>query len=266
MSVFEENSYKSYLKKILTSFGESRGLRSQMAKFLGCQTGYVSQVLNAHVHFSLEHAYLITKFLKLGPEESEFFILLVSKEKAGSKGLEEHYTTRINEIREKRSQIKERIKVKGAMSKEARITYYSQWYYAAIHVAVTVKNLRTKDNIAKRLNLDGDLVSETLDFLESHDLVINEGGVYLPGNGRIHLEKKSPLVIKHHTNWRIEAIKSLEKVNDKNLHYSGVISLSVKDGEKIKEMMLKMIEDMEVILKPSPEEEIFSISMDFFKL
>ena len=50
------------------------------------------------------------------------------------------------------------------------------------------------------------------------------------------------------------------------MHYSSVVALSRKDAEKIKEVMLKSLEDIEVILRPSPEEEIYSVSMDFFTL
>jgi uncharacterized protein (TIGR02147 family) len=172
----------------------------------------------------------------------------------------------MKDIKEKRNQIKERIKAKGVLTGEDRATYYSHWYFAAIHVAIMIKELTNKDALSAKLNLAPQLVQEVLNFLERNKLIEYQNGSYKIGETRIHLEKKSPLISKHHTNWRIEAIKSLERKNDNDLHYSSVITLSKSDAEKIKETLLKSLENIEQILKPSPEEELYSLNIDLFSL
>lgn len=261
MSIYDEDDYKNYLKKVL-----GRGTRSQLAKFLSCQTGFISQVVGGPVHFSLEHSLLITRFLKLTQDEAEYFMLLVGQAKAGSVALEDHYQKKITEIKEKRKQIKDRIKVKEGLSKDEKTTYYSHWYYAAIHIAVMVESLRSKEALAQRFNLPVEVVQNVLDFLTQNHLVSLKEGEYRIGNSRIHIDKRSNLISRHHANWRLQALQALDRSRDENLHYSSVITLSLKDAEKVKEQMIKSLEVIEGILAPSPEEEVFTLNMDFFRL
>ena len=266
MIVFDFKNYKNYLKKILDTKGDARGSRSKLAKVLGCQTGFISQVLNGETHFSLEHCAGISKYLGHDEEEKHFFMLLCQLDKAGSVDLKEYYLTQIRKIQNERKEIKNRIKVTDQLAEVDYITYYGQWYYAAIHVLVSISSFQTKESISKRLNLNIDTTAQALKFLLEKGLIIENSGKYSIGQSRIHLDRKSPLISKHHTNWKIEAIKSLDKHNLSDMHYSSVVALSRKDAEKIKEVMLKSLEDIEVILRPSPEEEIYSVSMDFFTL
>ena len=82
----------------------------------------------------------------------------------------------------------------------------------------------------------------------------------------IHLDKNSPMIYKHHTNWRLEGIKALESQNNDNLHYSSILAIAREDAQKIKQMLLKALEDIEPVVAPSPEEELYSLCMDLFKL
>ncbi|OFZ23352.1 MAG: hypothetical protein A2202_02540 [Bdellovibrionales bacterium RIFOXYA1_FULL_36_14] len=266
MIVFDFKNYKNYLKKVLDTKGDARGSRSKLAKVLGCQTGFISQVLNGNTHFSLEHCAGISKYIGHDEEEKHFFMLLCQLDKAGSVELREYYLAQIHKILNERKEIKNRIKVINDLNEVDFITYYSQWYFAAIHVLVSIHAFQTKESISKRLNLNIETTNLVLKFLVEKGLIIEDSGKFSVGQSRIHLDRKSPLISKHHTNWKIEAIKSLEKNNHSDLHYSSVVALSKKDAEKIKEVMLKSLVDIEDILRPSPEEEIYSISMDYFTL
>ncbi len=263
--VFNFLNYKTYLKKILGTKGAARGMRSKLANFLNCQTGFISQVLNGNTHFSLEHCIKIGDFLNHDSEEKHFFMLLVQKQKAGSHELEKYYQHQIDSILKKRNEIKNRIKINSELKEQDYIQYYGQWYYAAIHVLVSIPEYQTKKAISNRLNLSIETTSNTLKFLEDKGLVKENSGKYSIGQARIHLDRKSPMIFKHHTNWRIEAIKSLENFNTKDLHYSSIITISIKDAEKIRNIILEAIENIEPVILPSPEEEIYSICMDFFK-
>jgi hypothetical protein len=146
------------------------------------------------------------------------------------------------------------------------LIYYSQWFYAAIHVLVSIPEINTIELIVDKLNLKKDLVVKALDFLESRNLVKNDSGNYSIGKSRIHLDKKSPMLPRHHTNWRIEAIKNIENFSSENLHYSSVITVSRSDFKKIREILLKTVSEVEEVFVPSVEEEICSFNLDFFKV
>jgi uncharacterized protein (TIGR02147 family) len=266
ISIFEFTSYKSYLAKVLSPSGHSRGQRSRLAEALNCQTAFVSQVMNGDVHFSLEHAVQISSFLKHTSDEQHFFVLLLQRDRAGSKALREYFENQMKEIVARRQLIRERIHARPSLNAEAQMHYYSAWYFAAIHILTSVPEFQTPDKIAAALQLPLPLVNSTLDFLLKHGLATFEKGQYRIGNARIHLPADSPMVSKHHANWRMKAMQSMEQNDPENLHYSLVISLSESDRETIRNMILKLIENTEPVLKASSEETMCFMGLDFFRV
>ncbi len=254
------------MKNVLTTSGESRGSRSKLAKFLNCQTGYIYQVLRGNTHFSLEHAVKINTFFEHDEEEKHFFMLLVQFERSGNQELSSYYLNQINEIHKKRSEITSRIAKSSELTLEDQMEYYSHWYYSAIHVIVSIADFQSVSQISERLNLDILTVKKSINFLVQKKLIIEKDGNYIIGPARIHLSSDSPMISKHHTNWKINALKSLDKINNENMHYSSVVTLSNEDFLKIKEILLKSIENIEPILRESKEEDIFSMSLDFYRV
>ncbi len=86
------------------------------------------------------------------------------------------------------------------------------------------------------------------------------------GKTSIHLGSDSPLIVKHHTNWRLQAVRSHEKYRKKNLNYSSVTTLSETDAAEIRELLAKTIEKSKKIIRESPDEKIYSFCLDFFEI
>ena len=110
------------------------------------------------------------------------------------------------------------------------------------------------------------IVSEVLDYLISAGLVTETADKINIGKKRIHLGPDSPLLPKHHANWRIQALKSIDEKSQENLHFSGLLALSYQDAEKVKSLILKLISENERILKNTSEEAVFCVGIDFFKV
>jgi uncharacterized protein (TIGR02147 family) len=267
--IFEYRDYKKYLNTALSTGGATRGSRSRLAEALRCQTAFISHVLNANSHFSLEHAVVISRFLGHTPEESRYFILLVSLGRAGSKALEEHFKIQIEEIQRKRTQIKERITTDRVLTPEAQMRYYSVWYYSAIHVTTSIPEFQTRDQIAAALGLAPVLVSECLEFLVEHGLVIAKAGQFIIGPVRMHLGADSSMISRLHANWRLQALQSLERpvsAATTDLHYSTVLTLSHDDAKRVRETLLRAVDETEKIFRPSPEEVVYFVGMDWFRV
>ena len=58
MKLLDYSDYKAYLRAATDA---SRGLRTALARSLGCQTAYVSQILNGGAQLSLEQAEAIAE-------------------------------------------------------------------------------------------------------------------------------------------------------------------------------------------------------------
>ncbi|MBC7371681.1 MAG: DUF4423 domain-containing protein [Bdellovibrionaceae bacterium] len=64
----------------------------------------------------------------------------------------------------------------------------------------------------------------------------------------------------------MDSIRSLEKDQAQNLHYSSVVSISKKDVANIQEKLIEVLAEIKPIIRKSKEEDIYSLSMDFFSL
>ena len=266
LSIFDFKKYKEYLKTTLATEGERRGMRTKLADALQCQSAFISQVLNGEANFSLEHAVKIQKFMGHTDEEAHFFMLLVHLGRAGSRELEVYFQKQIDRILAQREKIQERIDVKRSLSAENQAVYYSSWIYAAAHVLISTPSCQTREALARRLQVPQSRATEIIEFLLEAGLAIEERGKLRYGEARIHLGADSKLISKPHTNLRLRAIHSLDTPEEQNLHYSAFYSLAERDVPLVRTMMLKMLEEMEPILRKSPEETAYGIGMDFFRI
>jgi uncharacterized protein (TIGR02147 family) len=268
ISLYEFDDYRHYLTALAGSKGSRTGVKLKIANAIRCQPAYISQVLSEKAHLSLEQAEILSNYLGHSTDEKNFFILLVQKNRAGTATLKNFFQEKIDEIHQKRMTLVERIgKIKSALSPEQSSIYYSSWQYAAVHIAVTITELQTLNNLATFLGMSNSRASNVLDFLISCGLIKKTSGRYVAAVSKIRIGNESHVILKHHTNWRAQAIESLEREKIDDLHYSGVFSLSKKDATRIKDLILKTLNDNLKLIYASPmEEELYSYNIDFFNL
>lgn len=266
-SIFDFHGYKPFLaEKITQQATQDRSYRTRLAESIQCHPSYLSQVVNGAPDFTLEQAHRLCRFLALDKVESKFFMLLVEKSRAGSKDLEAYFDEQLLELRKERFDLKRRLKQIDEVTEEDHHRYYSAWFYSAIYVLLSIPEFQDAGAIAARLNLPQELVAETLRFLEESGLVAREKGRYKLTKRRLHLGRESAFIQRHHINWRSQALASAEKNLPGDLHYSTVAALSVADFEKIKEVFVGAIARTSDIIRPSPEEELFAVTLDVFKI
>lgn len=153
------------------------------------------------------------------------------------------------------------------MSEADQSRYYSQWYYACIHVLISIPLFQTIEAISQYLKLSRETVSEVLDFLEKCGLAKQHNpGFFEIGPQHIHLGQDSANIQKHHTNWRLKTLQSLDRLNKRDLHYSVVFTLSENDAQKIKGRLIEMIEETMEKVRNSPEEVLYCHTIDFFQI
>lgn len=267
-NIFSFKSYKLYLQYYFSSIAK-RGARKNLAEYLNCQPGYISQVINGNqTNFSNEHLELIGSFIELSENEKKYFILLGLYEKAGSVSLKKHFEEQITALQKINNQIKSKVENRGKkLSENDQAIYYSHWAYLAIHMLISISDYKTKKSIYKYFNnLEVNFIDNILDFLLKTELIQIEQNKFAIGKTRIHLSHESPLINLLHQNFRYKAIENLSKKNDFNLHYSSALVLSYEDSKKIKEILLNFIKEKEKILLPSPEERLIALNIDLFEI
>lgn len=266
---FDYSDYKVYLEARVKSDSHNnnvKGLRGQIANFIGCQSSYFSQVINGKAHFTLEQAHRLTQFLNLEDIEAKYFMLMVEFSRAGTRDLKKFYSDQMNEIREDRGNLKKRIKNTQSVSLEDQHKYYSAWFYSAIHVMLSIPDYQSISKIATHLNIPEKMVAETIEFLIQIGLIEKQNSRYVPTKRNLHLARESVFIQRHHINWRSQCLLSVEKNLPEDLHYSNVIAISKADVKRIKEILIQSIEKAQEVIRPSPEETTCVLAMDFFNL
>lgn len=265
--LFEFESYKDFLKQWVGPRTRRTGEKAAMAKALNCQATYISQVLYGAADLSLEQADQLNVYFGHTEDEAEFFLLLVQKERSGTASLQKYFSTKLEELKKKRMNLTARLGSVHTLTADEQARYYSSWHYAAVHIALSIPTLRTPKSIGKYLNIPSVKVISIIDFLGRIGLAVSRGnGEYEVGPSSIRLSNESPNIFRHHSNWRSQAVESLDREDLHDLHYSGIVTISKKDALVLKDRMLTRLKEDLAIVQVSPEEELYCLSMDLFSL
>jgi uncharacterized protein (TIGR02147 family) len=264
-NIFDYHRYIPYLKAKLAN-PQSRGEKARLAAAVGVQATYVSQILQEKSHLSLEQAEAANAFFKHTTQEAHYFLLLVQKDRAGTKTLREYFQSQLDEILKARLVLTERLGKSNQLAEQDRSWYYASWLPAAVHIATTIPGLRKIESMLQAFRVSESTLLKTLERLEQIGLITKVGNEYHTGQQQVRLGNDSHHVIKHHTNWRLQAMQSLDRESLNELHYSAVVSLSKADVIKIKESLLESIGKNVQVIRDSKEEELFCLTLDFFNL
>lgn len=266
-SLFDFRDYKAYLKSYMTRLpSKGHGFRAEISKHLHVHSAYVTQVLNSGAHFSPEQAEDLNVLLNHNEQEGEFFLLLVQLARAGTARLKKRIQVQMDQLLQKRTNLKERVKIQKNLSSEDQLIYYSSWHYTAVHIMLTIPQFQFLDKISEALKLPRERVKRILDYLISVGLAEQSGSKFTPSTSHIYLGREAASISKHHTNWRMKAIESLDQDTTEDLHFSAALSLSEEDYTKIREDLAKKIQDSMERVKESKEEMLCAFNLDFFKM
>lgn len=266
-SIFEYRSYKQLiLDWIERAPHHGRGMRKLLAEAIGCQMAFITHVLSGDYHFSLEQAEACARWMDLSNAESDFFILIVMYERAGTKGLKNNLRRQISEKREQQVVLKKRVNISETLSIEDQLIYYSSWHFAAIHMAIMNPQLRTIEALHKYFQIPALKILKIIEFLVEKGFVINEREFFKVVKPVLHLEVHSHLMTQHHSHWRLKALESISAKTHESLHYSGVISLSQEDYEWVRERLSLLLKEVIDRLEKSPDEQLACLNFDWFQI
>lgn len=268
MTVFEYDSYTKFVTDFIKlqpkkGHGESR----RIAQSLGISTTMVSQVLHGSKHFSLEQAFKLCDYIGLRSSlEREYFFNLVQIERAGTHELREYFLNIKESIKNKAQRISQRIPSKKRLTERDLGIFYSKWYYSAVRLLVSIDKYRDIASITKYLNLPRTLITHVIDFLTGVSLLKEENGTLLKGPSTTHTPNDSPLVSRHHNNWRFKAMQRSHLLQDHELMFTCPMSLSKKDIVKLRKHIVNFIDSSCKIIDDSRPEKLMCFNIDYFEV
>jgi hypothetical protein len=240
-----------------------RGERKRLAEILNCQMAFITHVLSGEKDFNHEQLLKIATYLDLNETEKEFFLVMLSYNRAGTKALREFYKNQLLQKKEDFKLLKNRLQETQSLNLEDQAKYYSHWLYGAIHMASTIPALQTVPAIAAYFNLDHEVLLPILEFLNSRGLIVLESGRVVRGNAHLYIGKDSPLEYHHHAIWRVKALQGLTSPAAEDFRFSMCFSAAEKDWPLLREKMVEAINDCMKIIRPSKEEKLGLLCVDF---
>lgn len=263
-TIFNYKDYKSYLKYRIYDQAAPRGIVTRMAEAAGCQRTYLSQVLTREVHLLPEHGLGLCEFWGFLENETDFFMLLLQKDRAGTMKLKNHIDKKLKEITKNEANLKERYKDTKELSEENKAIYYSNWIYSAVHILTSIEEFQSIEKLASRLEIAVSSVEKVLNILERMKLVSNEEGRWVYQKRKVHVPKTSPMAAFNNANWRQRGSLYSQQIDNENVHYTVVASLAQEDFLEIRQMILKFIDEKRKVITQSKQEDVACFTLDWF--
>ncbi len=218
------------------------------------------------MEFTLEQGNDLAEYLGFSELESEYFLTLIMVSRAGKTNLRSRLVNKISELKRKSLELAQRMPAQAKLTESNQAIFYSQWYYSGIRIASSIADYQSVESLSEFLNLPRSTVKRVVDFLLSTGLCLEENGKIKMGPQSTHLSNESPLVGRHHANWRQKSIERQSHTKPDELFFTSPFSIEEKDIAKIRAILVNAIDDSFKVIDPSPAEELACINIDLFRV
>jgi uncharacterized protein (TIGR02147 family) len=268
MSVFNFSDYRAYLRHHFAQFPrKGRGKLAELAAHLRIHPTVISQIFSGLREFSEEQALELCELLELTAVESKYLTLLVRIANAGTAKLKGKLKAELAEARRESTSIATRVRTEKSLTDAERAVFYSSWMYSAVRLyCSTASGGRTLEEICAYFESPRIKTLAILEFLLKTGLTAEAHGKYLMGSQSTFVDRHSPFLAKHLSNWRIKAVQRIDFLTDEELMYSGPFSISAADLAALREKLIETIKDFTKIAHDSPAEEIACLNIDLIKI
>ncbi|NQZ01822.1 MAG: TIGR02147 family protein [Bdellovibrionales bacterium] len=265
-SVFEYESYIPYLNDWLANLPNSgRGVKGKIAAHLRVSSSLVSFFFKGSKLLTPEQASILSDFIGHTELEADYFYLLVEFERAGNQRLKQNLQRLLQKTKAEALEVKSRVKKDRELNAEEKSVYYSSWIYTGVRNLSAIDSFKDTKTIAEHLTLPFETVNEVLSYLLKIGMVEQDEQGLKAGPTYTHIDQESPHVNKHRQNWRLRGFQKMEQKRPDNLFYSSPMSLSEKDSERVRLMLLDMISKSVEIMRPSESQVGRCLNIDWFE-
>lgn len=268
MSLFNYDNYRTYLRAQIKALPKrGRGELAKIARHLQINTTLLSQIFSGAREFTVEQALELSRYLGHTEVETDYFMLLVQKERASTPNMREHVLKKLVQTKAEALKLSKLITPDKKLEEAERAIFYSSYLYSAVHLFTSVKSKGvTLDEVMERFDLPRARAVEVLQFLLKCGLCLEESGYYTMGLSSTMVEQGSPHLLRHLSNWRIKAIQKSETLQANELMYAGQFSLSREDFNKIRRDLAEFLKKAMDTVRASPAEELACLNVDWFWL
>lgn len=166
-------------------------------------------------------------------------------------------------MKQKATSLTSRIKFERELDEKNQALFYSNWYFSAVRLLTSIPKFQNRDSIAEALGLTQARINRVLDFLIAVGLCVEDKDKIKMGPARTHVSRESPLVARHHANWRLKTLEKVNQIEDDEIVFTNPVTLSKKDFNKIREELAQFIEKFQSTVNPSEPELLCCLNIDW---
>lgn len=268
MTVYDYKTYPAFVKAWVKQQGKGgRGLFKEIAEHLRISSVLLSQIVNGTRQIGEDQAFELCKYIGLSETESEYFMLLVRRDRAHIHTYKKYLDEKISKLALDAQQPKNKVLPSDfVLSEVAKNKFASNIRYSLVRLACSLPQNKSLEQIAETLKMPRQEVAEIMEFLVAHGLCVQTKTGYEVGTTRIHIAKESEHYTSRQTQWRLLALRSLERRDDRNLCYTSALSISREDAEWMRAEILKFITDISKRTQESESQEMVCFNIDWFRL
>lgn len=269
-SLYQFKDYRKYIAYRLDNYQDGKhGTRARFADTIGCQRPFISQVLNGRQNLTQEQAFRANAFFEHGPDETQFFMLLLQKERAGSTELKQFYLEQLQAISDRKNNVQEVVKPMVQLSEDVSRKFFSSWMYQAVMTALHVRNYTSIEALADLLRMKPDLVEQVCRELAEMGLAEIHSGHYRQvkhPNIRLAIDNPAQRQLMH-LSWRAKIAEQITSQTSFDDHHCFCISLDAGEKENFRNKIFAILADMANLRDEDAKTDRVSVlAIDFFDL
>lgn len=267
MKVFDFDSYKKFVHfKLLESPNKGHGKFSRMAKSLNVHSSLISQIFKGSKHLTVEQACGVCKLFDLTEIETDYFLALVQFDRAGTEDAKKKFQRDLQSLRARSLSLRARTRVDKELTEAEKAIFYSQWYYTAVALLPFINGYGTAQSIAEKLQLDLTLVRQALEFLVANGFCVEKEDKIVGGHAHTYLTDHSPMINRHHMNWRVKAFERINARVGGELYFTMPLTISTTDATLVQKKMVDFLEDIRQLVVKSKSEQLFCLNIDWYNV
>ena len=266
MDIYEFNDYRLLIRaRIKMMPRNGYGQLNRMANELGILASLLSHVLRGNKNLTEDQGYGVCKFFGFNEKETSFFLLLLQHERVAGHELKKFIEKKIAKARLKSKKLKNRVHIERELTFENQAVFYSDWVYMAVYVLTSIDRYQTIEAIADHLRLARPKVSDVVNWLVEHGLCKEKDGRIAVGPSSVYVDKESPLVNRHHGNWRQKALETMSHRTDKDFFMTVPFSSSESDVQALRAKLITFIGEVSKNIVDSAPEVSATLNIDLFR-
>lgn len=264
--IFDFLDYKEFFKAWVKGLeSKGHGEYRRLATALDVSSTLISQIFKGQKNLSLEMACEFAEYLALNEAETEYLLLMVEHAKAGSYKLQTKLIRQLKRTQDDARKLERRMQNDASLNDAQQSVFYSNYLYSAVRLLTDLPEMAEEKRIAQHLGVPLNVVKRILEFLLENNLCAVQDGRFKLGPTRSHIGSSSPLVAKHHQNWRLLGLQKMLAQQENHIFFTGPMTLSKSLADEFSRELPEIIAGLMKRVAPSPSETTRCLNIDWFE-